>query len=48
VKTTPNTVLYALIAALATAALGLAILGASALGKRRERRAWLTERRDAA
>lgn len=40
----PNTVLYALIATVAAAALGLALLGASAHGKRRERRAWLTER----
>lgn len=47
-KTSPNTVLYALIAALAATALGLALLGASAYGKRRERRAWLTGRRGAA
>lgn len=43
----PNWVLYAVIGVLAAAALGLALLGASAYGKRRERRAWLTERGNA-
>lgn len=38
-----NSVFWALAGALAAAALGLALLGASAYGKRRERRAWLTE-----
>lgn len=39
-----NSVFWALAGALAAAALAVALLGASALGKRRERRAWLTER----
>lgn len=42
-----NSVFWALAGALAAAALGLALLSASAFGKRRERRAWPVERRDA-
>jgi hypothetical protein len=40
----PNGVLYAVIAALGLSALAMALLGAAAYGRRRERRAWLTER----
>jgi hypothetical protein len=43
-KQAPNTVFWSLVAAAGTLALSLALLGASALGRRRERRAWLMER----
>ena len=40
----PNTIVYAEIAAAAGAVLTLALIAAHAHGRRRERRAWLSER----